>query len=183
MTRKASSKKPVKTKKTRLNPQQELFCQYFTRNDSLRGHGTLSYAEAYKFKLDEMSDDDAVYEQKEDGTRGKKIESSTYDKAYQVCSTQGSRLLRNVHIQKRLTELFNELLRDDVVDGELSKVILQNEDLSPKMKAISEYNKLKGRITEKTDITSAGKKIESFNETQLERIARRISHGRAPSKA
>lgn len=33
-----------------------------------------------------------------------------------------------------------------------------------------------------TDITSKGDKIESFNESQLERIAGRISNGSAPSK-
>ena len=34
-----------------------------------------------------------------------------------------------------------------------------------------------------TDITSKGDKIESFNETQLERIAGRISNGSTPGKA
>jgi hypothetical protein len=38
-----------------LTPQQELFCRFYTQNEHLFGNATLSYAEAYGFKLDELS--------------------------------------------------------------------------------------------------------------------------------
>jgi hypothetical protein len=41
-------------------------------------------------------------------------------------------------------------LNDDFVDKELLFVIMQNSDLGSKVKAISEYNKLRQRITDKS---------------------------------
>ena len=135
-----------------LNLNREAFCQYYTKNQALFGNATLSYAEAFGYKLDELSKEDAKYKGK--GAKRKLVEPSSYDKAYHVCSVQSSRLLRNADIQNRITALLNELLRDDIVDSQLAKIITQDDDLQSKVRAINEYNKVRGRIIDKTrDVT------------------------------
>jgi hypothetical protein len=135
-----------------LNLRREAFCQYYTKNQSLFGNATLSYAEAYGYKLDELSHDDAKYKGK--GAKRKLVEPSSYDKAYNVCGVEGARLLRNPKVQERITALLNELLRDDIVDSQLAKIITQDDDLQSKVRAINEYNKVRGRIIDKTrDVT------------------------------
>jgi hypothetical protein len=52
MGRKKSSTRPTLIF---LKPQQELFCRYYTQDFSLCGNATLSYAEAYEYKLDELA--------------------------------------------------------------------------------------------------------------------------------
>ena len=131
----------------RLNPKHEAFCRYYTQNDQTFGNATLSYAYAFDYKLDELPDDDEVRDES-----GVVIEASSYDKAYKVCSVMGHRLLRNASIQQRNVVLLNELLTDQVVDSELAKVIKQDGDLTPKVAGIKEYNKVRGRIIDKTKI-------------------------------
>ncbi len=64
----------------------------------------------------------------------------------------------------------NEWLKDDVVDSELFKVI-KNHKMESKIAGIREYNKMRGRIIEKTDITSGNKPlgpilVQFVNETK-----------------
>lgn len=149
-----------------LNPQRELFCRYYTQNEELFGNATLSYAEAYDYKLDELSRK-AIYEEifddeTGDTSQGELIEDSEYDKAYHVCSVESSKFLRNPEIQARITELLNELLKDEVVDSQLAKLIIQDKEPAAKIAAIREYNKIRQRIVERTDITSGGQPITGF---------------------
>lgn len=58
--------------------------------------------------------------------------------------------LRKAKIQERITQLFNQLKQDTIVDREMMKLILQNEDNRAKQDMIKEYNKLMQRITDKT---------------------------------
>lgn len=138
------------------NQRRELFCRYFTQNDELFNNATLSYAEAYGYKLDELSREPVYGEPDEEGNR-EIVESSEYDKACNVCAVNGGRLLRNTQIQERITVLRNELLKDDIVDSQLAKVIMQDHDASPKVAAIREYNKLRGRIIDQSQVTQVHK--------------------------
>ena len=141
---------PTAEQENELNLKREAFCQYYTKNQEMFGNATLSYAEAYGYKLDELSRD-PEYEGK--GKKRKKLPSE-YDRACAVCATQGGKLLRNAQIQERITALLNELLRDDIVDSQLAKIITQDADLQSKVRAINEYNKVRGRIIDKTrDVT------------------------------
>lgn len=108
---------PRNSSKAKLNPQQELFCRFFTQNRELFANATLCYAEAYGFNLDELSHlrGCGVEEESEDHSHSRACPPSEYDLAYHSCSSLGSRLLRNDRIQARVTALLNELLRDDVV--------------------------------------------------------------------
>ena len=161
---KVEEKKPVVLKKRTtqedikpdqvLTLEQELFCRLYTQNTEFFGNATLTYAEAYGFDLDKL---DRTREKDE---RGKEIiGTSEYEKVYNVCSAAGSRLLRNVKVQVFLRKCRNEFMRDDVVDGELVKTILQDYELPSKIAAIREYNKLKQRIIDKIDHTTKGKEL------------------------
>lgn len=153
-------KKKAVTNQKKVKPtigRDELFCQYFVNNDELRGNATHSYAEAYNYKLDTLSKDDAQRNE-----MGGIIVPSSYARAINVCGVLGHTLLRNPKIQQRLIELRNKLLRDEVVDAELAKVITQDTSIYAKVQGISEYNKLRSRITEKVDLTSKGEPISSI---------------------
>jgi hypothetical protein len=142
-----------------LNINQELFCRYYTQNTEIFGNATVAYAEAYDYRLDELPDDDAVYAVRT-GDDGKPervlVEPSTRAKARNVCGVEGHRLLKNPKVLERITALLNEMLTEEVVDAELLKVILQNHDLGPKVRAIQEFNKVRQRVTQKVDLTSGG---------------------------
>lgn len=125
-----------------LNLKQELFCQYIAKDHELFGNASLSYAEAYEYNLETLDREKPKLQE-----NPVKYGDSEYDKAYNVCSVEGRRLLRNPKVKARVTVLLNELLKDEVVDSELAKTILQGHDLTAKMAAIKEYNKLRSRIT------------------------------------
>lgn len=134
----------INDKPDELNERQELFCQYFVFNDALRRNATRSYAEAYRYNLHEL-------------------EGVEYKKAESVCAVEGSKLLRKPKIQKRLVQLRNELLTDEVVDSKLAEVIVQEDSYHARMMGITEFNKLRGRITDKVDLTSKGEPITGIN--------------------
>lgn len=121
-----------------LNAKQTLFCELYTSSDKeLFGNGVQSYIEAY--------DPD-------------RTEPGWYKSA---CAS-ASRLLTNVKVITKINELLEEGgLNDVAVDKQLSFIIAQHADFGSKIAAIKEYNKLKQRITEKTDITTQGEKINS----------------------
>lgn len=100
------------------------------------------------------------------------VESSSYDKAINICGVQGNRLLRSFKIQDRIRKLFNEMLTDEFVDGELSKVVAQDHDLSSKMAAVREFNKLKARITDRIQHSGEVKfsKMEEMSNEDLAKL-------------
>lgn len=182
-----------------LTLKQELFCQYYCKNREFFCNATLSYAEAYQIDLDSYSDEDAEYEQIPDGfekivdhgedentgepkeierkvprfRNGRCIKESSRKKMYDQCSSAGSRLLRNVKIQDRTTKLFVEMLNNDVVDAELTRIILRGQKDSDRINAIKEYNALKTRIIKKLDLTTNGKDIgglEAKSDDELDAI-------------
>lgn len=106
--------------------KRELFCQYITQDGDLFGNRVLSYAEAYGYKLDELSRDDATFRGK--GKKRVMVEPSSYDKAYHVCAVEGSRLLKFPDIKARIRVLLNDLLKDNIVDARLAEHIIQTHD-------------------------------------------------------
>lgn len=101
------------------------------------GNGTLCYMEVYG-QADE---------------NGKKM-------SYMAAAAAASRLLKNVKVINRITELletggFNEVN----VDKQHLFLINQFSDLKSKMAAIKEFNVLKNRVKNKLDLTSDGKPI------------------------
>jgi phage terminase small subunit len=112
----------------KLNPNQEMFCQLYTSSTEFFGNGTQAYIEAYEIDI------------KKPG-------------AYAAARVSACRLLTKDNILKRIDKILEEtILNNEFVDKQLAFLITQHADFSTKMRAISEYNKLKQRITEKQEI-------------------------------
>ncbi len=170
-----AKKKSTKPKKEKLNPKWELFCRLYTLTDEFFGNATLAYAEAFDYHLEtldkkpkyaELPDD----ETDEDSEKHREIvEASEYTKAYNTCSVQGNRLLRNNKILERCSELLNDWMTENHVDAELAKVVRQNGELAPKVMAIREFNKLKGRITDKVKVTNTFSLSDILDEVERDK--------------
>lgn len=118
-----------KERKDGLNIHQEKFCNLYVTKEFF-GNGTEAYIEAYDVDL-------------------------TRKGAYEGARASSSRLLTDANILKRINKLLdNEGLNDSFVDKQLLLVITQNADLSSKVQAIKEYNKLKQRIEERIKMHS-----------------------------
>ena len=77
---------------------------------------------------------------------GSKIDT---DKRKNVVDQLAWRLLSKVKIIVRCNELLDKLISNKVADRELAFTMAQRDNLHAKVSAISEYNKVSGRITEK----------------------------------
>lgn len=134
-----------------LNEKQELFCQVYATDKEMFGNGTQSYLEVYGLK---------------DYTTGAGI---TYDAAMAA----SSRLLSDVKIISRINSLLETGgFNDQNVDKQHLFLINQYADKKVKLGAISEYNKLKARITNKLDITTKGKAFKQLEELSNDELAR-----------
>jgi phage terminase small subunit len=117
---------------TGLNEKQELFCKNYVSKDFF-GSGVESYAAAYGLDL-------------------------TNQKDYNNAKVAASKLLTNSNILSRINEELDAAgLNDNFVDKQLLFAITQNADLSSKVRAIQEYNKLKQRIIEKLETKNNNK--------------------------
>ncbi len=121
----------VKMKNKGLNFNQEAFCQYYANGGEYFGNGVWSYILAYKLDIPLISYSALNESQK---------------RIYETAKVRASNELTNVNIKQRCNELLDALIKDEIVDRELAKVILQNKELSAKVAAIKEYNQVKGRI-------------------------------------
>ncbi len=135
-TKKATTfkKKKGKTKivnEFELNEEQELFCQLYSSDEEFFGNGVQSYIEAYN--------------------------PSRKGNWYNSAMASASRLLRDVKILNRINGLL-ELrgLNDSFVDKQLELLITQNADYKTKLGSIKEYNKLKQRIIDKSEVDHKG---------------------------
>lgn len=125
----------------RLTPQQEMFCQLFASDREFFGNGVQSYIEAYDVDTSKPG-------------------------WYNMAKSGAHENLTKPYILERINEIFEAHgLNDTFVDKQLEKLIVQDADYNAKMKAITEYNKLKQRITEKKDITSNGQTLEAIKIT------------------
>jgi phage terminase small subunit len=123
-----------------LNEKRKRFCKLFV-SEEFFGNGAQSYIEAYDLTIESQKD-------------------------YNSACASASRLLSNVKVCDYINELLDDAgLNDNFVDKQLLFMLTQNADYTQKMAAIREYNKVKGRITNKHDIKSDGQPIGniSFN--------------------
>ncbi|GAB1444160.1 hypothetical protein MASR2M39_30060 [Ignavibacteriales bacterium] len=111
----------------KLNPKQEMFCQFYASDREFFGNGTQSYIESYE-------------------------PDQTKKNWYNVARSRASELLTNPNVLNRINELFEARgLNDSFVDKQLELLITQNADFKSKVSAIREYNALKKRITQKVE--------------------------------
>lgn len=138
-----------------LTPQQEYFCRLYTTKGDTFSNATLSYAEAYQYELPKDEKDKLILDSKE----------------YNICASNGSRLLTNDKIIARNIRLLNDSFNDDAVaDARLNEILIGGKD-TDSIQAIKERNSLKQRITKKLDITSAGRPLASVSDDELDKLA------------
>lgn len=145
-----------------LSVRQRAFLQNYLFNDEMRGNWTLAYAEAYGYDLNSIPDDDGVFDDE-----GKQTAPSSRTKAYNCCSAAASQLLRNFKIQEAKTAMLNEWMTEAIVDSKMFWHILYGK-WEHSIQAIKEFNRLKGRITEKVDM-SGNVEIQNFYSKILKR--------------
>lgn len=119
--------------KTSLIPQHEMFCQLFVSQEFF-ANGAKSYLQVYP------------------NSSEKNASGSARD------------LLAKPSIQRRINELIDQSgLTDSFVDKQLLFCITQMVDLKAKLAAIKEYNRLRGRVIERVDVTSYGDRMSINN--------------------
>lgn len=124
-----------------LTLRQEKFCQLYALDIEFMGSWVMAYAEAYW--MDKTS--------------------STW---YNTAKTNASRLLSNANIYGRINDLLEEAwLNDQFVDKQLLYVISQQSDITNKVSAIKEYNKLKQRVTDKMEVAHSWNYVLTSNFT------------------
>ena len=84
-------------------------------------------------------------------------------RAYMVASACAARLLKNAKFREYWRELLGEQgFNHDVVDSQMLKQITSPDTPeNVRRAAIRDYNELNGRIVQKTDITSKGRRVQS----------------------
>lgn len=95
-----------------MTPRQILFCKYFVNDEEVFYNGTRSYAKAYNVNLE------------------------LEPKKYNACKSNAQKLLTNTYIARYMHTLLEEILPDSGLDKELTKLIIQDQDLGVKVKAI-----------------------------------------------
>lgn len=130
----------------KLTFKENLFCHYYATSGLAFGNATKAYGLAYEKNL---------------GDKNQRL----------VANVEGSRMLAKPKIYNKCQELLNIKITIDIVDKELGKVILQDDDIRAKVAAIAEYNKVSGRITQRFKYEFE----ELSDETLRERASQAIS--------
>lgn len=144
---------------SKLNPKWEAFCYYYTGSEM--GNATRAYAKTYN-------------------------RDTSTTKSYRTAQASASRLLLNVIISKRISELLEKQgLTDEMVDTHLYFLINQFSDFGTKLRAIQEYNRLKGRVTNKIKVKTNPLNYEQFimQIAEKEREEERITGHKRPAYA
>ncbi len=107
-----------------LTLKQKRFSEIYV-SEEFFANGTRSYIEAFKIDTSKPG-------------------------AYNTAKVNASKLLTNANILAYINELLDlKGLNDEFIDKQLTFLITQNADLTNKLGAIREYNKLKKRIEDK----------------------------------
>lgn len=143
---KPEPKKEENPKLEKLDAKRELFCQLYATHREFFGNGVETYIEVYE-------------------------PDKSKPNWYKTACSSASQLLSNIKVYTRINELLEGGGLNNVnVDKQLQMLINQHADFGSKIAAIREYNKLKQRITEKTDLTTKGDKLDftvvSYKNTQ-----------------
>ena len=132
---------PSKRTRPELNEKQEAFCQMFVNGEKeMFGNGVQCYLEIYEIDKSKPN-------------------------WYKTACSAASQLLSNIKVINRIRVLLEEGgFNDENIGKQHLFLINQFTDLGTKMRAISDFYKLKGKYAPvKTDITSDGEKIQAIN--------------------
>lgn len=126
--KKAVKKRKPRKDKDELTLQQTVFCQLFATHKEFFGNGVQSYIEAFN------------------------VPPSRYPSA----ASGAYKLLKKPHILAYINKILTETgFSDEFADKQLSMLMTQNADFKSKLGAIKEYNVLKKRITNKTELSGS----------------------------
>jgi len=129
-----------------FTPQQTRFCELYASVEEFFGNGVQSYIEAYNVKVG----------------KGKGMTS------YETCRFRAHELLKNPKILNRINEVFEGRgLNDAFVDKQLEKLITQDAEFNPKIRAIQEYNKLKKRTVDTVQHQHVMSDIKNMSDEEL----------------
>lgn len=145
----------------KLNINQQRFCQLYALNSFLFGNATQCYARAYGYNLDSLSRQ-GVYSDPDEEGNTEKVEDSPYEKALNICSVGGHDLLRIPKVNEYIKSLLQQIINDDDADAEIGWVMKQRVDLGPKIQALKEYNRMKGRSVDKKQIEFTGLSLKEL---------------------
>ena len=153
--------------KDTLKPKEELFCRLYGTPGDLFGVGYKCYAQAYGIDL--LSGNEKVRK-----------------KRNAVCRNCASVLLTKPNIKAYLNKLLDDLWNEQDVDRETSWTIQQRKDLGAKMRAVSEFNKVKARIVEKKEVLHTGAVLTNVNDEKykkfIDRERERFNKGTGDSR-
>lgn len=107
-----------------LNERQKLFCNLYISDKECFGNASKAYRTAYGMSPAQ----------------------------YRSANVNAHRLLTNANIRAYINKTLDESFNNESVDRELSKIIAQDKDLVSKGMMIKEFNKLKQRITDKSEV-------------------------------
>lgn len=161
VTKKKRKKRSNNQESKKLNLREELFCRLYTQNRSLFGNGTQCYAQAYGYELEKLSKESITGDPNEFGVTSI-VALSPYEKACNTCAVMANTLLRKTKIDDRISQLLREMMTEESADTEMSYVMHQRIDLAAKNAAMREFNKLKGRITDKFKVTHEGLSLKDL---------------------
>ena len=112
----------------KLTPRQEKFCQLYTTDTSCFWNWVTTYLEVYDV-------------------------DTTKPHWYKNACSLASRLTSNAKVYNRINELLEEQgLNDEFADKQMLFIMSQHTDLSNKLWAIREYNRLKQRVLKKIEL-------------------------------
>jgi phage terminase small subunit len=122
-----------------LNERQKLFCKYYV-SEEFFGNGVRAYCMAYGLDFTDI-------------------------KEYNGAKVSACDLLTNPNVLACINEQLDEAgLNDNFVDKQLLFALTQNADMSSKVKAIGEYNKLRQRIIDKSKVETSGEIIVKYGD-------------------
>lgn len=122
------------------NLSQELFCQNYALKGEFFGNGTQAYIDAYNIDTNKSG-------------------------AYQTARAQASILLTKTNILERIDEILEDWgFNNQHMDKQLWLAATQNADMGAKVSAITQYNKLKQRISDKLELHGKIDLITAINE-------------------
>ena len=150
---KTVKKKKAPNNPVRPTPKQEMFCQLWV---DLVGNGTIAALKVFDIENKEL-----LEIPEKDRTE---VQADLINKAYNTASVMSSEYLRKPRVIKRIDELLDERgFCDETVKREHFKLILKADE-GVKMRAISDFYKLKGKYQpDKTDLSVSPELISAVD--------------------
>jgi len=128
-------KSAKKNEEKELRFKQERFCKLYATDREFFANGVQTYIEVYE-------------------------PDTSKPNWYKTACASASQILSNIKVCDRINKLLEmNGLNDVFVDKQLTFLVTQHSDLGNKLGAIKEYNKLKQRIIDQSDIKSGGKPL------------------------